>query len=304
MDKQPTALVFNIQKFSLHDGPGIRTTVFLKGCPLSCAWCHNPESISAGPEYIVAENRCIACGACRQACRFGEAITGTGALPARNDDCDFCGDCVEACPAGARQLVGRRMTVADVVAEVVKDRVFFEESGGGVTISGGEPLLQLRFLGALLPVLREQGLHVALDTSGFGRTEDVLALAQLADLVLYDIKAFDDQRHIELTGVSNRCILENLTAMDAVHPHIWIRVPIVPGFTDDPEQLGQIAEFVASLQHVERVNLLPYHRAAGQKYERLGRTHAVHAVEPPSTAEMERAASSFRGLRCAVQVGG
>jgi pyruvate formate lyase activating enzyme len=299
-----TGLVFNIQKYSLHDGPGIRTTVFLKGCPLACAWCHNPESISTGSEFIVVETRCIACGECRDACPFGESMAGSGPLPARNVECDYCGACADACPTGARQLVGHRMSVAEVVTEVLKDRIFYEDSGGGVTISGGEPLLQLQFLAELLPVLRTEGIHVALDTSGFGRTEQLLAVAALTDLVLYDLKAFDDQRHRELTGVSNRSILENLKALDAVHGNIWIRVPIVPGFTDDREELRQIAEFVAALRNVTRVSLLPFHRAAERKYERLGRVNAMSAVEVPSAEHMDRAAEVFRGMSLPVYCGG
>jgi len=299
-----TGLVFNIQKYSLHDGPGIRTTVFLKGCPLACAWCHNPESISAGRELLVSENRCIACGECREACPFGATIAGTGVLPTRNDECDYCGACVDACPTGARQMVGRRMTVAEVLAEVLKDRIFHEESGGGVTISGGEPLLQLQFLRTLLPALRGQGIHVALDTSGFGHTRHLLEVARLCDLVLYDLKAFDEQRHRELTGVSNQNILENLKALDAVHRNIWIRVPIVPGLTDDPEELRELAALVATLHHVTRVNLLPYHRTAEQKYERLGRENSASTVATPSSEQMGRAASSFGALTCPVQLGG
>jgi len=304
MDQPTTGLIFNIQKYSLHDGPGIRTTVFLKGCPLSCAWCHNPESISAGSEFIVAENRCIQCGACREACPFGASIDGTGALPARNAECDFCGACVEACPTGARQLVGQRMTVADVVAEVLKDRVFYEESGGGVTISGGEPLLQQRFLLHLLPALRAEGVHVALDTSGFAPMDQLLAIAQLVDLVLYDLKGWDDQGHRETTGVSNRNILTNLKALDTVHRHIWVRVPIIPGFTDAPDMLTQIARFVATLRNVERVTLLPFHRLAGQKYTRLGRDNASVEVATPSADDMARAARPFRDLPCPVHLGG
>ena len=298
-----TGLVFNIQKYSLHDGPGIRTTVFLKGCPLSCAWCHNPESISTGPEFIVAENRCIACGECRDACPFGESIAGTGPLPARNAECDYCGACVDACPTGARQLVGERKSVADVVGEVLKDRIFYDESGGGVTISGGEPLLQLQFLSALLPALRAHRINVALDTSGVGRRDHLLAVARQVDLVLYDLKAFDEQRHIDLTGVSNRTILENLTALDAVHQNIWIRVPIVPGFTDDGEELRNIAGFVAKLRHVTRVSLLPFHRAAERKYERLGRVNAVRDVPVPTAEQMERAATAFRAASLPVHIG-
>jgi pyruvate formate lyase activating enzyme len=301
---QATGTVFNIQRYSLHDGPGIRTTVFLKGCPLSCAWCHNPESISAGRELIVAENRCIDCGACRDACSFGASIPGMGVLPARNAECDHCGSCVDACPTGARQMVGERMTVAHVLADVLKDRIFHEESGGGVTISGGEPLLQMRFLRVLLPALRAEGVHVAIDTSGFGPVEPLLEAARLADLVLYDLKAFDDQRHRMLTGVSNWSILANLRALDAVHRNIWIRVPIVPGFTDGAAELERMATLVAGLRHVTRVNLLPYHAAAERKYERLGRVNAASAVQVPTADQMEQAALRFAGVACPVQVGG
>ncbi len=301
---QATGTVFNIQRYSLHDGPGIRTTVFLKGCPLSCAWCHNPESISAGPEILVAESRCIDCGACRASCPLDEARAGTGALPARMAECDYCGACIDACPTGARQMVGRRWTVDEVVAEVLKDRIFHEESGGGVTISGGEPLLQMAFLRELLPALREQGVHIALDTSGFGHAEHLREGAQLADLVLYDLKAYDDQRHRILTGVSNWHILENLKVLDAAHDNIWIRVPVVPGFTDDPDELRQLAALVAGMRHVTRVNLLPYHRAAGSKYTRMGRVNALSAVQVPSPDDMQRAAACFADLCCPVQLGG
>jgi len=228
-----TGFVFNIQKYSLQDGPGIRTTVFLKGCPLCCQWCHNPESISPRREIIVVESRCITCGECRAACEFGESVVGSGVLPPRHDQCTLCAECVDACPTGARQIIGRTMTVAEVVTEVLKDRIFYEDSGGGVTISGGEPLMQPRFVTALLESLREAGVHCVLDTTGFGCTEHLLGAAKLANLVLYDLKAFDEQRHRELTGVSNRSILATLTALNQVHSNVWIRLPVVPGFNDD-----------------------------------------------------------------------
>ena len=195
-----TGLVFNLQKYSVHDGPGIRTTVFLKGCPLRCAWCHNPESISPRREFLVISQRCTACGECRAACPFGDASRGAGPLPPRLDQCTLCAACVEACPTGARRMLGREMTVAEVVTEASKDRIFYEDSGGGVTISGGEPLSQPRFLVALAQALRAAGLQVALDTTGFGCTEHLLAAAGFSDLVLYDLKAFDEARHRELTA--------------------------------------------------------------------------------------------------------
>lgn len=254
-----SGLIFNLQKYSVHDGPGIRTTVFLKGCPLCCQWCHNPESISPRPEVILVSQRCIACGECRTACPFGGSLDGQGALPPRHESCILCAACVDACPTGARQMIGRQMTVDEVVEEVRKDRIFYEDSGGGATISGGEPLAQPRFAIALAQALSAAGIQVALDTTGFGCTEHLLAAAGFSDLVLYDLKAFDEARHRELTGVTNRGILENLKALAAVHRNIWIRIPVVPGFNDDGRELKQIATFVAGLRSVKLVNLLPFH---------------------------------------------
>ena len=299
-----SGLVFNIQKYSLQDGPGIRTTVFLKGCPLHCLWCHNPESISPARELVVLENRCLACGGCIHACPFGELAAGEARMPTRYEKCDLCGSCVDACPTHARQMIGEMMSVERVMAELLKDRLFYDDSGGGVTISGGEPLNQSRFLLALLEACRAAELHAVLDTTGFGRTEDLLAAAGLAGLVLYDLKALDEGRHRQLTGVSNRIILENLRALDQVHRNIWIRLPVVPGFNDDLRNLQQIADFVVGLRHVTLVNLLPFHRSGVGKFERLGKVHALDGVEAPSEETMEAAVKTFRDVGLDAKVGG
>lgn len=301
---QESGFIFNIQKYSLHDGPGIRTTVFLKGCPLCCQWCHNPESISPRREIVIVENRCIACGECRKACEFGESVAGTGAMPPRFDQCTLCAECVEVCPTGARQIIGRTMTVVEVMEEVLKDRIFYEDSQGGVTISGGEPLMQPQFLKSLLTALHEAGVHTALDTTGFGCTDHLLAAAKLADLVLYDLKAFDEQRHRELTGVSNHNVLANLSALSETHRNVWIRLPFVPGFNDDLVELRKIAEFVSKLRCVTLVNLLPFHRSGLHKYERLGQLHGLHGVEVPNEQMLERAADVFREFKMSVKIGG
>ncbi len=299
-----SGLIFNIQKYSLNDGPGIRTTVFLKGCPLRCAWCHNPEGILHRCEIVVVESRCVGCEECRRACPFGDSVGGTGPLPARLAQCDQCGECVTACPTGARQMIGRVASVQDVMQEVVRDRVFYDSSGGGVTFSGGEPLMQPEFLLALLRACRDEGIQAVLDTTGFGCGEHLLAAAAFAELVLYDLKAFRMDRHQALTGVSNRSILENLKALDRVHHNIWIRLPVVPGFNDDLENLKQIADFVAQLSHITLVNLLPFHRTGLHKYERLGMTHQLDGVETPSVELMQRAVQVFEDAGLNAKVGG
>jgi len=298
-----SGLVFNIQKYSLHDGPGIRSTVFLKGCPLCCAWCHNPESMRSVPEILVVDSRCIACGECREACPLSDAVPGTGPLPARVTDCLRCGACTDACPTEARQLLGRKRPVQEVVDEVLKDRVFYEESGGGVTVSGGEPLAQPRFLIALLQSCREHGLHTVLDTTGLGQTEHLLAAADHADLVLYDLKTFDSDLHRRLTGVSNEAILENLETLCRRHQGVWIRLPVVPGYNDDLKDLGRMARFVAGLKGIQQVSLLPFHRTGFHKWQRLGMSRSLDEVAPPTPERLQTILNLFTAEQLTVHVG-
>jgi len=297
-------LLFNIQKYSVHDGPGIRTTVFLKGCPLHCAWCHNPEGISRQREIVVLESRCIGCGQCRLACRHGAVIPGDGALPARSEVCELCGACVEACPTQGRQIIGQEMSVSQVLETVLQDQVFYEDSGGGVTFSGGEPLSQPDFLRGLLGACRGRGLHAAVDTCGLARQEDLLAVAALTDLFLYDLKFMDDAKHRHYTGVSNALILDNLQALGRVHGRIWVRVPIIPGINDDPADLEAAARFAAAVSGVQQVNLLPFHRTGLPKLRRLGQDSGLAEVQPPSAAAMNRAADIFTRAGLTVKQGG
>jgi pyruvate formate lyase activating enzyme len=319
-----SGLVFNIQRYSIHDGPGIRTTVFLKGCPLDCWWCHNPEGRAPQAEVVVVEGRCMRCGECRAACPQGKGVRNlfsenaqiapkshfpekrflTPFLAEPPLRCARCGACVEACPTGARQMVGRRMTVAEVMAEVLKDRVFYEESGGGVTFSGGEPLLQPRFLAALLRDCRAAGIHSAVDTCGFAPQADLLAVAPLADLFLYDLKGMDEARHVQYTGTSNVSVLENLQALGQVHPAIWIRVPIIPGVNDNADQLDALARCAAATPGVRQVNVLPYHEAGAYKSSRVGKPCRMEKTVPPSPEYMETVAARFRGFGLNVKVGG
>ena len=281
--------IFNVQRASVHDGPGIRTTVFLKGCPLRCPWCHNPEGIASAPEVLWSAGRCLSCGSCTAACPRED-----GPLPAGtalgSDGCIACRTCVEACPSAAREVAGREVTVGEVVAELLRDRAVYEESGGGVTFSGGEPLAQPAFLLAALTACREEGLHLALDTCGFAPRETVLAAAARADLLLWDVKTLDPKRHRELTGVPLEPILENLDALSQQGVRIWLRLPVIPGVNDDDESLAYAVALVGRSAGVERVSLLPYHSTASGKRDRLARAQTP-AFPPPVSPSPERMAS-------------
>ena len=298
-----TGLVFDIQKYSIHDGPGIRTTVFLKGCPLHCPWCHNPESRSPDVEISWSEARCIGCYQCWQVCpQACEVRPATPEIDRQR--CLGCGRCVAACPTGAREWVGRQRTVDEILAEVLQDRLFYDESGGGVTLSGGEPLMQAEFSRQLLAACRREGLHTAVDTCGFGRCEDLLGLAAYTNLFLYDVKILDDQRHRQYTGVSNVVILENLAALCEAGAEVWVRVPVIPGFNAAPDDIAATAAWVASLGRVRRLHLLPYHAWGLHKSQRVAAAGPTLLADPPSREHMERLAALVRGYGLAVYLGG
>jgi pyruvate formate lyase activating enzyme len=296
-----SGLVFNIQRFSVQDGPGIRTTVFLKGCPLDCWWCHNPESQSSRPQVLIAANRCIRCGQCLQVCPNPSTETLSG--PVVSDACSRCGACVDVCPTGARQMIGRQLNVAQVLTEVQKDRVFHEDSGGGVTISGGEPLVQAEFVQQILGACREHGIHSALDTCGYGPQDRLLAVAGLADLVLYDVKFIDDQKHVRYTGVSNQRILENLRALARTKRVVWLRLPVIPGINDTDSDVDQLIRFAGDVGHFQKVSLLPYHNTAAEKFRRLGREYQLNAVEPPTPSHLRLIAQRFSDCGFDVSIG-
>jgi pyruvate formate lyase activating enzyme len=282
-DEETRGVIFNIQTYSIHDGPGIRTTVFLKGCPLKCIWCQNPESQMVTPQLLFNDELCVGCGKCLQVCPEGAIKLHEGKSWTNRYACRGSGKCVEACPNEARNIVGRYVTAGEVFKEIMEDKIFYERSGGGVTLGGGEPLTSPEFTASLLRLCKSAGIHTALDTCGYAKWETIKQILLHVDLVLYDLKHMDPAAHRLYTGVSNDIILENAKRI-CKEPHISLlaRIPIIPGFNDSIGNIGATGRFIATeLGASTEVYLLPYHKLGEVKYQRLEKPGNLVSINPP-----------------------
>lgn len=304
-----SGIIFNIERFAIHDGPGIRTLVFLKGCPLRCLWCSNPDGQNAEPEILFDTDLCNRCGECVDVCPLGiiEKTHGAGKLLIDRAQCSGCGDCVIACAqsgTGALQLIGRHVSVQEVLYEIEKDRVFYENSGGGVTLSGGEPLFQAEFASKILKECKRAGLHTALETSGYAPFGLFKSVLESVDLVLYDIKHMDSELHRKFTGAPNKLVLRNALRLSNLRVRTIARIPIVPGCNDSRSNLERAASFVSEL-NVEEINLLPYHFFGSSKCRKLGRNYELDRVKPPSREKMLEIKRLFEStVSSKVRIGG
>ena len=272
--------VFQIQRFSLYDGPGVRTVVFLKGCPLRCVWCHNPEGISPRPQILYNPSKCIGCMDCVSACPHGCHQSDNGKHLFDRTSCTGCGACAQNCCTGSLSLAGTEMTAQSVMEQVLRDRGVYQESGGGLTLSGGEPFAQPEFAIQLLRMAKEAGLHTAVETSGYTSPEIMREAAKFTDLFLYDYKVTDPALHQILCGVPNERILTNLTLLDTLDAEVILRCPIIPGQNDDPDHIRGIGLIASAHKCIRQIHLEPYHRLGKDKTAQLGLASVLDAVPP------------------------
>ena len=274
-----TATIFDIERNSYVDGPGIRTTVFFKGCNLKCAWCHNPESQDFKPQMMFYKDKCTGCGKCKEVC------------PYHLEQCDLCGKCTIYCPVDAKKVCGKEYTVDEVLNEVLKDKAYYDNSGGGVTFSGGECMLQIDFLLNILKKCKKNGIHTAVDTAGHVSFENFEKILPYTDLFLYDVKIFESQKHKQYIGVGNELILENLKKLFAYGAKIWIRIPVIPDVNDSIEEMQKIKELLARLGNPKKIEILPYHTMGENKYQAIGKD--VHIFRTPDTQKMKQLEEIF-----------
>lgn len=280
------ARIFEVKRFAVHDGDGIRTTVFFKGCPLKCVWCHNPEGISTKSELAYYAHKCIVCGECQNVCPTGAHTIENGKHSFNREKCIICGKCTDVCLSDALILYGKEMTVEELLPVLLKDKDFYDNSGGGVTLSGGECLLQADFCAELLKNLKKYDISTAVDTCGFVSQDALDKVIPYTDIFLYDVKAFNEELHKKITGHSNKRILENLLYLDKQGSKTEIRIPYVPNYND--KEIHQIGKFLSSLKHLIKVRILPYHNYASSKYKSLDIKNTL-PPSLPNEAEIENA---------------
>jgi pyruvate formate lyase activating enzyme len=278
--------IFDIKRYAINDGPGIRTAVFLKGCPLECWWCHNPEGQSSEPQLMFRSNRCKASKACLEVCPK-RAIRWEEVSITDWDACDDCGKCAEVCYAGAREIVGRYISVNQLMQEIGRDVPFYDQSMGGVTFTGGEPMYQREFLFESLQACKEQGIHTTVDTSGHSSWEGFEKIFPFVDLFLYDLKLMDEIKHMQYTGVSNKMILDNLQKLSKAKAHIIVRIPLIPGINDDNINIELSAGFLADLPYLAQVELMAYHEIGLDKYRALGMKYKLNDTRPATGQHIE-----------------
>jgi pyruvate formate lyase activating enzyme len=300
-----TGLVYNIQRFAIHDGPGIRTLVYMKGCPLACLWCSSPQTQKMAPDILHSEVYCKECGRCMEVCSLNAiTLSHTDGMQIDRTLCNSCGRCVEACPNQALELIGKAMTVDELFCEVDKDSPFYRRSEGGVTVGGGEPTLQYEFVAAFLKKCKQRYIHTAMETCGYTKWEHLKKILKFVDLLYMDIKHMDTTKHKELTGVSNERILENARNAAAMVPMI-IRIPVIPGLNDSDDNILDTAEFATKLgTNLLRIELLPYHKFGTPTYSRLGMEYKLTNVEPPHDEQMQRLRHIIESRGVKVQIGG
>lgn len=289
-EKTVPGIIFDTQRFTVHDGPGIRTAVFMKGCPLRCPWCQNPESVRRAPQITYFPNLCVGCGNCVKACPQ-KAIRPTAEKLIEKINltlCSHCGACAKTCCSGALQMIGRTVTVEEVYNLIIRDNLFYQNSGGGVTFTGGEPTYQPEFFTAMAKYFKKQGLHLVIETCGLFDWDTVAEGLLLIDHFYMDIKHVDNEKHLAVTGAGNLTILENIKRADQLQKPIRIRVPLIPGFNDSPEDFSLTIRFAAGLKNLDKVQLLPYHKFGLAKYDRIGWGYSLKELEPPSQSTVDQ----------------
>lgn len=292
-------VVFDIQRFALHDGPGIRTTVFLKGCPLDCLWCHNPESKSSRPQLGYLEKKCVRCGRCQRVCPMGaHVITQDGRHEMIRDRCRVCGRCVNACLNGALKVFGTRMSAVEILKTVIRDRDFYDRSGGGLTVSGGEPMLQFDGLKELLHQAKTLGLHVCLDTCGQAPAQKYLDIRPFVDVFLFDYKVTDPVAHKKVTGVDNHLILSNLRMLAETGSDLFLRCPIIPGINDCEDHYRAIVQLSEQYDAIRQVNLMFYHDMAKGKSQQIGQKYALTELKTMEESDREKIRKTLQALGC------